>query len=642
MSDTDGKLQLARECLQSGDMRGAEQACAEVLELLPGDPGATLVLGLVRASQGRLAEAVAALKSAAASRPDDAAVHAELGATYARQGRHGEAVASFGRAVELDPDSPGLYLNLGNALAEQGRNDEALACYRNMLALKADLAVAHFSIGKVHERAGRLSDAQAAYQAALEISPEHTGALHNLGAVHQKEGRHDAAASCYRRALALDPAHVPALNNLGSLLAERGQRKEAASLFEKAIECQPGEPLAFINLARLRATQGDYAAARAMYDQALRLDPGNLSALVNLGTALSEQQLWDEATARYERALELDPSRSDALYNLGLVRLFQHRFDEGWPAYEHRLWCPGTRNSLRKGAETLDLYERLARWRGPGESGIREVGIWAEQGIGDQTLFSTLIPELVAADVPFLYEVDPRLLGAYERAFPGSRFVALSKPPRAPLREAQRVLLAGSLPGLFRRGRADFERQPARLLGALPDRVAHYRERIGGGPGTARIALSWRSKSLTRSGVSKSAALMAFAPLFELRGARFVDVQYGDTRAERRWVEEATGARLAHFDEVHYYNDLEAMLAILEACDLLITTSNATAHFAGALGKRTWLLYPGDRPPFYYWAHGGSRRSLWYPAVEIVTAPALDEWVSLIRHAAERLESELT
>jgi len=112
---------------------------------------------------------------------------------------------------------------------------------------------------------------------------------------------------------------------------------------------------------------------------------------------------------------------------------------------------------------------------------------------------------------------------------------------------------------------------------------------------------------------------------------------YGDTTAERRAVEDATGARLMRFEEVDHYNDLEELLAMLEACDLLITTSNATAHVAGALGKRTWLLYLADNPPFHYWAHGGSYRCLWYPSVEIVTAPQLDDWTSLTQHAAQKL-----
>jgi hypothetical protein len=269
------------------------------------------------------------------------------------------------------------------------------------------------------------------------------------------------------------------------------------------------------------------------------------------------------------------------------------------------------------------------------------VAIWAEQGIGDQVLFSTLIPELVQAGTRFVYEVDRRLLGPYQRMFAGVGFVAKEDPPREELQRASRVLAAGSLPRLFRRSRADFARQPAKLLSALSGRIAHYREQLAAlGPGL-KVALSWRSTRKDWWTLKKSAPLVDFTPLLRLPGVHFVDVQYGDTAAERRAVEAAVGVRLARFNEVDHFNDLEELLAILEACDLLITTSNATAHFAGALGKRTWLLYLSDRAPFHYWAHDGSYRSLWYPSVEIVTARQLTDWNALAGYAARKLEQEM-
>jgi ADP-heptose:LPS heptosyltransferase len=155
------------------------------------------------------------------------------------------------------------------------------------------------------------------------------------------------------------------------------------------------------------------------------------------------------------------------------------------------------------------------------------------------------------------------------------------------------------------------------------------------------VALSWRSTRRDSLVLRKSAPLVDLAPLLKLVGARFVDVQYGDTMAEREAVEKSAGVRLARFDEVDYFNDLEELLAILEACDLLITTSNATAHFAGALGKRTWLLYLADRAPFHYWAHGGDHRCLWYPSVEIVSAPQFTDWNALAGHAASKLAQEI-
>jgi len=107
--------------------------------------------------------------------------------------------------------------------------------------------------------------------------------------------------------------------------------------------------------------------------------------------------------------------------------------------------------------------------------------------------------------------------------------------------------------------------------------------------------------------------------------------------AEREAVTRAQKVTLTRFGDVDFYRDLDEVLAILDACDLLITTSNANAHLAAALGKRVWLLYPAERAPFHYWAHGGDHRSLWYPSVEIVSATGLADWPQLIAHTAQKL-----
>jgi hypothetical protein len=324
------------------------------------------------------------------------------------------------------------------------------------------------------------------------------------------------------------------------------------------------------------------------------------------------------------------------------VRWFRREFDRAWEGYEARAGIKTYRRMhLRDFPASLTSYERLVPWRGPAEAGVRDLGIWAEQGIGDQVLFSTLIPELASSRVPFVYEVDPRLLQAYRRAFPDARFVPRERIPNEALLRTSRALLAGSLPGLFRRALPDFARQPSKLLNALPERVSHCRSRLEKEPCSLKVALSWRSVRSDWWVKRKNASLADFGPLLDLAGVRFVDVQYGDTAAERIAVEASTGRRLVHFDEVDCFEDLEGVFAILEACDLLITTSNATAHFAGALGKRTWLLYPGDRAPFHYWAHDGTYRSLWYPSVEIVSAPHLTGWAALIEQVRKRLALEV-
>jgi len=121
---------------------------------------------------------------------------------------------------------------------------------------------------------------------------------------------------------------------------------------------------------------------------------------------------------------------------------------------------------------------------------------------------------------------------------------------------------------------------------------------------------------------------------------QLVDVQYGDTGAERAAFEKSTGCTVQRLADVDHFNDLESVFATIAACDLVITTSNVTAHFAGAMGKAAWLLFPGGHAPFHYWVPGPDGRSLWYPSVEIVSAPQLGDWGSLAEYAAERLRKE--
>jgi hypothetical protein len=382
--------------------------------------------------------------------------------------------------------------------------------------------------------------------------------------------------------------------------------------------------------------------ADGCFRRALMLQPGSAIRHLRFADALQAQYRWHEAARHYRLALELEQGLANAQYALGVIHLFRQEFEEAWPAYEQRLETTQFRKKgFRSNVSSLELYERLRHWQGPGETGVGELALWAEQGIGDQVLFSTLIPDLIEVGHPILYEVDRRLLGVYQRAFPGVHFLARQDLPQESLQRASRVLAVGSLARWLRRSRADFGRQPAKLLSGLPERVEHYRERLEAlGPGP-KVALSWRSTRRDWMVIRKNVPLADFTQLLGLPGLHFVDAQYGDTAAERESVAKATGVRLLHFDEVDYYNDLEEMFAILEACDLLITTSNATAHFAGALGKRTWLLYLADRAPFHYWAHGGNHRCLWYPSVEIVTAPQLTDWSMLIEYAAGKLETLL-
>src|SRR3989344_699349 len=63
--------------------------------------------------------------------------------------------------------------------------------------------------------------------------------------------------------------------------------------------------------------------------------------------------------------------------------------------------------------------------------------------------------------------------------------------------------------------------------------------------------------------------------------------------------------------------------AVMQSLDLIISTDAATAHLAGALGKRTWLLLPFNSD-WRWLAHRSD--SPWYPTMRIFQQERPFDW----------------
>jgi Flp pilus assembly protein TadD len=419
--------------------------------------------------------------------------------------------------------------------------------------------------------AGRYLEAVENLQKALRLRPDFTDARFNLGTSYAALGRTDEALACFRAVLERAPRSADTHSNIGAVLQERGELD----------------------------------AAVASYQRALAIQPDLVEALNNLGTLLERRNRRREAMALYRRALDADPRSARAAYNLGLAHLRELEFAAGWRYCEARFHTAPPVTPPRQFPFPELSATELGR--------AHRIAVWPEQGVGDQVLYSTLLPELEARGEKFVLQIDPRLVPAYRRAHPGWNVVA-----EPDFRGCDRHIALGSLPRLLRPDKASFSRQPRALL-AAEARLGLSKPLIG---------ISWRSfqRSLSRyQQRKKSGSLAMFMPLSRLPGVRLLDLQYGDTAAERAAFA-AAGGELLHLPDLDLFQDLDGVLAAIQACDLVVTTSNVTAHFAGALGKETLLVYPGGDSPFYYWVPDADGRCLWYPSVRVVSGLELDTW----------------
>lgn len=576
---------LARSRAALGDSTGAERAFRQAVAVNSAAPEGWYNLAYFLEESGRIDEAIAGYRKVLQIDPRIANAHINLGNALRSKGLVDEARAHYAEASRLAPRSLEALSNYGLALSHAGKVTEAVPVLEQALALDPGSAFLHSNLGIAYYHVYRFADAERCQRKAIELDPNLVEARINLGNAFAAQGRGDEAIACYRDAVARAPGNADALSNLGIELQERGDAKEAIENYEKA----------------------------------LALRPDHFDALNNVGCLLQEEGRRGEAIAFYRKALALNPGLARAEYNMGLALLAERQWPEGWQRAEARFAViPPIANSRGLALPRL-APEDL------GKSG--RVAVWSEQGVGDQVLYATLLPDLERQGVSFSLEIDARIIPALKRVHGWE----IAPPGSSSLDRCDRQIPIGSLGALLRTKTADFDSQPARILAADPQRVAAMRESPGGS-GARRVGISWRSfQPKVRGSVQrrKSALLAEFMRLSQRDDLRLIDLQYGDTAAERDAFASA-GGRLERVEGLDLFNDIDGVLAAIESCDLVVTTSNATAHFAGALGKETWLIYPGGVALFHYWSTDAGGRCLWYPSVRIVTGGELRTWPEVL------------
>lgn len=603
---------------RAGRLVEAEAAWREIVAREPGNANALHLLGFILSTTGRAEEGMPWLDRSIEAAPRNAAFLDNRAQVLMQAGRDAEALRDLKRATTYEPGSAATWLHLSQAARRVGDREGAHIAIAKALAIEPASGAAAYHDGLLRLEAGDYPGAEASLRALLAREPRNVPALNNLGVVLRETGRANEALVSFQRAAASDPSNAEVLNNLGLALHHDGQGRDAIRLFKRALELRPGFGQALLNWGNVMRDEGDLEGARARFLQALAADESFVPARVNLASVLLENERLHEARGQYEAAQSLQPASADARAGLAQVRLREQRFAEGWADYESRFDTdPPSARARVFGIPRLDAAS-IGR--------ARRVAVWMEQGVGDQILFSTLIPELTRRGLEVVAEVDPRLLALYRRGLPDVQFVTPPESGSAFVSCDHHVPL-GSLPGLFRLDSGSFNAQPHSVLAANDAQVQAWRAQLGAGP---LIAISWRSlqKGGRRGlGERKSIPLEAFFQLAENTGARLVDVQYGDLREERAIFDARHPGILVRPEGLDAFNDLEGLAAVLVACGRLVTSSNVTAHLAGALGVPTSLLYLRGWAPFPYWVPGPAGHSLWYPAVRVPES-AFTDWGS--------------
>ena len=617
--------------MQAGKPEAAEKAFQDALALSPDNPDALHLLGLSRHLAGNSSDAIPPIREAIALHPENPFFRNSLGQAHQALEQFEKALDCFSKATAFKPDFPEALFSMAVCQQKLGQRQDAAKSYRQAIALKPGFPQALCNLGNVLKELGQLEDAIASYNQFIASAPDMVQAetYVSLGDALKDLGRAEEAIESYQTAIGKNPDLAGAYVNLGNAQTDINQLEAANASFEKAHELDPGQCEPFIGLGNVLRKQDRLDDAVEQYEKAVALNPTHPGAHDNLGRALELQGRIEDAILSFHESLRHDGDNAQVHFNLSIALLTAGRLHEGWAEYSWR-WKVND-NEQRNFPQPPWQGENLKD---------KAILVWPEQGIGEEIRFASMIPDLLNCAAHVLVEADPRLVPLFQRSFPGNPIISKAIPP---LPEACREDIHFQIPcgDLGKWFRDDFESFPNRDQYLVADSSLRnqLRNRYQDGTTDLLVGVAWSSNN-KNIGDDKSLPLLDLVPLAGIPGIRLVDLQYGDTKAQRDAFTSKTGTNILHDDGIDQMADLDAFAAQVAAMDLVVTISNTTAHFAGALGVPTWVMLHANPVACWFLERIDSP---WCRSVNLYRKPQDDNtWASVVETICKDLNKLAT
>ena len=253
----------------------------------------------------------------------------------------------------------------------------------------------------------------------------------------------------------------------------------------------------------------------------------------------------------------------------------------------------------------------------------KKVLVWAEQGIGDQVLYSSMLEDFSKLKKhKVTVSIDERLISLYQRSFKDIDFISQKRIISD--KDFDYQLPMGDL-GLFVRNKIDQFKNQKTFLIADQKKIKFLGNNLKK-VNKKNIGLSWTSNN--NDFLDKSVNLSDFKNVFYEFDYQYINLEYVDNSNE---IIEARKKYQISFNDtknIDKFNDLDSLAALISACDIVITISNVTAHFAGALGIKTILLAPYGLGQIWYWSDDSY--SKWYPNLKILKQKVPYDWSNVM------------
>ena len=503
------------------------------------------------------------------------------------------------------------------------RFEEAKEILRQLVDSKTSLPSPYNNLAILYQLNGRYKDSIPLLKKAISLAPEDAETHFNLGVSLQHQEQNEAAIVAYSKALKLRSNHIDSLNNLGNIFLEEGRSHDASHCYEMAIKHQPDNADAYNNLGNALRSLNRNKEAVDIYQQAIMLHPEHAKAYNNLGNSLRQLGQINQAIACYSKAIAIQPDYAEAHTNLGMALLSLGDYRKGLKEFE---WRSSHIDAIHPHAIPACLA-----WQGKSIPSGESLLLISEQGLGDSLQFMRYASNLRQQGIQVRLCIQEKLHGLAKAS--GLDETPLSPEQGSAIANGHWISLM-SLPNRLN----ITPHQPlttSPYLKTTSELQQRWQQKLKKESGPV-IGINWQGNPIAEkiSLLGRSLPLNAFKSIAESWPGKLLSLQKGTGSDQLRTCSFRSSFVSCQRKVSETWDFLETA-AMIQACELVITSDTAVAHLSAGLGQTTWLLL--NKTPDWRWGLSGEN-TFWYPSMRLFRQTSPGDWNQVIQDVRDALQ----
>ena len=511
--------------------------------------------------------------------------------------------------------------------ALKGKLKQSIILYEQLLIKYSDNQNLNYELSILYIKEEKYQNAYFCMEKIFEDSQGNINYLNDFSVVCTKLSYLEKAEYLSKRAFDIEPNNPTHLINLGAIYNLMEKYDDALKVIEYAIQINPLDSRYYNMMGATLVKNGLDLVAKKMFEVACALDTNYIEAKVNLAVLASKNN--DHITAIYlleeailnvvEKDLNSTPV-NQIKYLLSFDYLSVGRLKEGWLYYDFGFDLNIAPNSRRNPVREF----KKPKWNGRIDEG-KTILIWREQGIGDEILFCTCLPDLVNVGMNVIVECEDRLVEILSRSFPKFKIRSENIDKYAinnlMKEDYDYHLPIGSLMKFFRNDLKNFNSKIPIFI--VDENLAHHHEMnlIAKKSFKKRIGICWRSGLLNLERNNNYFVVEDLIPILRNKNFDFINLQYDDCEEELLQIEKLCGIKIIRWRELDLKNDINSVISLISRLDLVITVDTAIAPIAASIGKT--VLHIGKKG----WNNLGTDYYPFFPSVECIS-PTQNQLIS--------------